>query len=396
MVYPGGAADSEKPQILAVDDERAGVDLVARALRKVGKVQTATSAEEGWTLAQSTKFDLVISDQRMPGTTGVELLKRIAEQDHHTGRILLTGYADINATIDAINEGGVHAYVSKPCPPDQLRMAATTILERTALARRNAELTDELSFKNEELEAALRTVRALIERVVASERLSAIGEMIANVVHDFRGPLSVILSAGRELAREEALPFDEVRELAQQMVAEGDRMTRMCGDLLDVTHVTVGEASREQEDLASVMSASIGALVRDASVAGVQIETDFEEGIRLALDEDRFRRAILNLGYNAIDAMPDGGVLRFRTVRDAGRVIVSVSDTGEGVPDEVRDRLFEPFATFGKQGGTGLGLAIVRKVVSEHEGEIEVGKPDGGGTVFQLVFRSPERAYEAE
>jgi signal transduction histidine kinase len=377
----------ENPQILVVDDEPAGVGVMARALKKLGRVQTATSAEEGWELAQATHFDLVVSDQRMPGMSGVELLGKIAEQDVHIGRILLTGYADIHATIDAINTGRIHEYVNKPCPPDQLRMSAGSVLERTMLARQNESLNVELGHKNEELEGALRTVRALVERVVESEKLSAIGAMIATVVHDFRAPLSVILSASREIVREESLPIDEVRELATQMVEEGDRMTRMCSELLDVTHVTVGEAQLEEENLADVLESALAVLLQDASHAGVDIDTEFEREIVLPLDEDRLRRAILNLGYNAVEAMPEGGRLKVTTRQVSDEIVISISDTGDGIPDEIRDRLFEPFVTSGKPRGSGLGLAIVSKVVGEHNGSVEVDKPEAGtGTVFHLRF----------
>lgn len=380
----------EQVEILVVDDEPMGAQVVARALRKLGRVSIATSAEEGWQLAESTRFDLVVSDQRMPGMSGVELLGKIAAQSAHIGRILLTGYADINATIDAINTGRIHQYLTKPCPPEQLRITAGSVLERVRLSRENATLTAELRHKNDELEAALRTVRALVERVVESERLSAIGEMIANVVHDFRGPLSVISSASREIANEGGLPDDEVHELARQMVDEGDRMIRMCSELLDVTHVTVGEAKMEPGDLADVLHSAVAALLHDASLAGVVIETDFDDELHVAIDQDRLRRAILNLGFNAIEAMGDGGVLRIEASQSHDETIISISDTGHGIPPELLDRIFEPFVTGGKERGTGLGLAIVSKVIREHGGSIEVGKPEGGGTVFHLRFPLPE------
>ena len=93
---------NEKPSVLAVDDERRGIELVARTLRKLADVSVATCGDDAWALFQKSEYDLVISDQRMSGMSGVELLSRIADREPFTGRILLTGYADIEATIDAI------------------------------------------------------------------------------------------------------------------------------------------------------------------------------------------------------------------------------------------------------------------------------------------------------
>ena len=91
-----------RTRILAVDDEQRGVELVKRILRSVADVEIAMSGEEGWELLQASDFDLVISDQRMPGISGVELLAKVAETSPDTGRILLTGYADTVDTVDAM------------------------------------------------------------------------------------------------------------------------------------------------------------------------------------------------------------------------------------------------------------------------------------------------------
>jgi signal transduction histidine kinase len=87
---------------------------------------------------------------------------------------------------------------------------------------------------------------------------------------------------------------------------------------------------------------------------------------------------------NALEAMPEGGVLRVATAREEASAVVSVADSGVGIPEEIRDRIFEPFVTARKKGGTGLGLAIVKKIVDDHGGTIEVTKPEGGGTTFSL------------
>ncbi len=131
-------------RVLAVDDEIRGVELVARILRRTASVTTAASGDEAWGLCERQPFDLVISDQRMPGISGVELLARIAEAHPGTGRILLTGYAETVDAVEAINRARVHAYLNKPCSPDQLLFTVRAVLDRVAVEQENARLASRL------------------------------------------------------------------------------------------------------------------------------------------------------------------------------------------------------------------------------------------------------------
>jgi len=374
-----------RPRILVVDDEPRGVELLARALHDVGEVEIATSGEDGWAIARRNPVEVVVSDQRMPGMTGVELLAHVADQDGDTGRILLTGYADLSATVDAINRGHVHAYLSKPCPPEQLRLTVQSVLDRVRLSRENAQLLSDLREKNAALETAMDDLRQAQERVVHAERLSAIGRMMAMVVHDFRGPLAVVRAAGGDVAREgHALPGDELRELGDTVREEADRMNQMCTELLETTRAGDGTAERRQGNLDVVVEAALACVAEDASLLGVRIDARLGAPKPIALDENRMRRALLNLFYNALEAMPQGGVLHVESGSEGQSVFARVADTGTGIPDSIRERLFEPFVTAGKSHGSGLGLAVVKKVVEDHGGSIDVGKPEGGGTVFRI------------
>ena len=233
--------DPSRPSILVVDDERRAVELLARTLRSEGRVETAATGDDAWVRAQEASFDVVISDQRMPGMTGVELFRLLAERDEHVGRILLTGYTDLEASVDAINRGRVHAYLHKPCAPDDVRLTVRAVLDRVRLARENARLVGELSEKNRELERTFTSLHVAQRRVLNSERLAAIGRLIAVIAHDLRTPLSVVRAAGGELLRESAaLGHAALAELGREVLAETDAMQRMCSELLEVTRVSEG------------------------------------------------------------------------------------------------------------------------------------------------------------
>jgi len=124
-----------KRQILVVDDEPRSLELMRRILRPIADVRTADSAEEAWEILQEQEFDLLITDQRMPGTQGVDLLSRVAEREDTLGRILLTGYTDLASITDAINLGQVHGYLRKPCDPDDVVDRVEMVLARVDQAR---------------------------------------------------------------------------------------------------------------------------------------------------------------------------------------------------------------------------------------------------------------------
>ncbi len=374
-----------RPRILVVDDEPRSVELMVRTLRRLGEVEAFTSADEAWARAQASPPDLVISDQRMPGMNGVELLAHVASLGVPIARVLITGYADIHATIDAINAGRIHAYVNKPWSPDQLVQMASALLDRVRLEHENNRLLATLATRNAELEAALGSAHEAQSRLLAAERLAAVGQMVAMIVHDIRGPLTVVRSATEELAREAgSLPADEIRALASGALDESERIMRMCSELLDATRATQDRSERSPCEIDEWAADVLATLAETAARDGILIETRLDSGVTLWVDVERLRRALLNLLYNAFEAMPDGGVVRVETIREGDLVSLRVADSGPGIPESIRAQLFEPFVTAGKVGGTGLGLAVVRKIVEDHGGSVSVEKAEGGGSLFEL------------
>ena len=173
-----------RPRILAVDDEPQANKLVARSLRAMGHVETAASGDAAWKLAERNDFDLVISDQRMPGMSGVELLTRIARKNLETGRILITAYADIADTITAINEGRVHAYLGKPCDPEQLQATAASVLELVGRSRLAPQTLLGVSGAMRETMDRVRQVAPTRLPVLILGETGVGKELVARAVHD--------------------------------------------------------------------------------------------------------------------------------------------------------------------------------------------------------------------
>src|SRR5436189_6196835 len=155
--------------ILVVDDEPDVVKSVKDLLRLDYKVLGATKAEDGMKLMAENQVDVVMTDQRMPETTGVEFLSHVRGPHPEATRLLFTGYADIRAVIDAINQGNVYRYITKPWDPQELQTVIHEACERYDLLVERQELLDELQQKNQELEKNSELKSAIIQ--VASHEL---------------------------------------------------------------------------------------------------------------------------------------------------------------------------------------------------------------------------------
>jgi signal transduction histidine kinase len=242
-----------------------------------------------------------------------------------------------------------------------------------AAAVENQRLVDDLRRSYDEL---ARAQRELVRR----ERLAAIGELSAVVAHEVRNPLAVIFNSLGSLQRL-LRPEGDVKLLLDIVQEEADRLNRTVGDLLDFARPARPSPSPEpverlvEEALAAALPRGPGGLV---------VHREHDPGLPpLSVDGRQLRQALVNLLANAVQAMPRGGTLAVRTLREGAHLRVEVCDSGPGVPAELRQRVFEPFYTT-KATGTGLGLAVVRRIAESHGGSTEVLPGPGGGACFVL------------
>jgi signal transduction histidine kinase len=233
--------------------------------------------------------------------------------------------------------------------------------------------------------------------LIASERLAALGTMAGMMVHDLRGPMTLIRGWAETLVGGDVPPA-EAAERARIIVEAVDRLERMTAETLDF--------ARGAEKLV-LRSVPLGLFLAElaagieAELPGLCVDRDFDVpgARRTSLDVDKIRRAVSNVAANAREAMGGEGRLRFSARVVAGgdaspdRLELVLADDGPGVPEEIRDRVFEPFVTLGKKRGTGLGLAVARRFVEDHGGSLELMPPEAAptrGAAFRFgLFLSP-------
>jgi two-component system sensor histidine kinase PilS (NtrC family) len=233
-----------------------------------------------------------------------------------------------------------------------------------------------------------------------AERLEGVAELSASLAHEIRNPLASIRSAVEQLARSPFSGADE-QTLARLVMRESDRLSRLLSEFLDFARVRV--ARTEPIDLARLAeSAARLAAASPNRPDGVQVTCDGEEDHFIVEgDEDLLHRAVFNLLLNAIQASPEVGEVRVElrpalpehlvgTRFEHGAVMLTVTDSGPGIPVELRDRLFDPFFTT-KPGGSGLGLAVVHRAIDAHRGLVFLDS-GSAGTRFTIVLPRAERS----
>ena len=224
----------------------------------------------------------------------------------------------------------------------------------------------------------LTDIKALQSQVELKQRLSQLGEMSAGISHELRNSMSVISGYAKLLRKKVDAPnIKRVDEIQSEI----ERMDRIISDLLDFAKPTF--LNLEQVVLNEQINETAASII--GSNESIDIVVNCDTTFSIKADALLLRQAFTNLLVNAIDAMPDGGKIEVDISSSNDKAEISVKDSGSGIPEEVRSKIFLPFFTT-KQEGTGLGLALVQKIIVSHSGSIDVESKEGEGAVFRIVL----------
>ena len=258
----------------------------------------------------------------------------------------------------------------------------------TEAKKREAELRD----RNRELSMTIAELKSAQQQVIRQERLRAFGQMASGVAHDFNNALTVIQG------------ITELLKCYPDYLEDGEKLDRYLG-MIDTAARDAGNVvrrlrkfyrGREENEVRQLVC--LNSLIEEAlslteprwrgqaqaSGATIRVSTELDEIPRLAANESELREALTNMIFNAVDAMPQGGEITIRTTAEGEGVVLTISDTGTGMTDEVREHCFDPFFTTKGPAGTGLGLASVYGIIQRHGGTMDVDGEEGVGTSFTL------------
>ncbi len=382
-----------RPTLLVVDDEPEVLRSVHDLLRMEYRVLTCNRGSDALKLLESaTEIHAIMTDQRMPEMSGVEILRRAREIRPEATRLLFTAYADIRAVVDAINQGSVYRYITKPWEPEELEALVRQAVEHHNLIVEKSRLMSELRESNLRLIEANRLKEAFLE--VASHELNTPVTVILGMTELWK-----MTQQGRQATANEAGWVERIQSAGKRLATTVDRMLKLArsGEFANAL-------SLRPIDLEASIRTTVQEIEPYLSARSQTVEIDIDPDLGQAeVDPAKFSDIFTNLLINAIKFAPDGSVIHVVAGPEGeDRVRFRISDEGIGIGTGERPYLFEPFFTgfdtkhhssgdyqYCKKG-MGLGLCLVKTFVDLHGGEIDVSSTPGKGSTFSFTLpRSP-------
>jgi signal transduction histidine kinase len=378
-------------RVLIVDDEEDLRYVYTRQLRGDGYLlDTAADGEEAIEKIRTNEYAVILTDMRMPRKDGLAVIAAAREHLPDAEIIVLTGHGSLENALQVFKAGNIFEYLLKPL--DDIGVLNTVVaraIERRNLRKHNRELFEQLQRAYEEL-------RQKSEMLIQQEKMSAIGVLAAGVAHELNNPLTAVVGFAQMIAEKlkknrpanwSDAEYERAQQALENLVQGAHRARDIVGSLLRFARATKPEA-RSFVD--------INQTLRDAFVFtehlllrhGIVLEKRLAPELPPVWgNAARLQHVFTNLLINAQQATPSGGIVRVITERadEPKGVWVHVEDTGEGIPPDALEQIFEPFYTR-KEHGTGLGLSIAKQIVEEHGGEIRVESELGKGSRFSVFL----------
>jgi signal transduction histidine kinase len=362
----------DKPVILVVDDQPQNIDLLEAHLIPQGyEIIQAVNGEEALEKYSGNKIDLVLLDVMMPVMNGYEVCRILKRRTEHMPVIMITSLCDRDSRITGI-ESGADDFLSKPFDSTELKLKIKNLLKT--------------KFVYDNVEKSCREIKALGE---LKDSLTSF------IVHDLRNPLSCIKGYLDLLASSDSLVKRDsfcVGEAIQNVKV----MMDMISNLLDMAKMENNETVVNSENcgLAVIVSSAIRGMAPLINEKAIHLsdKTDLSDA-RVKVQRDLIERVMQNLLSNAVHYTPAQGNIMIESEPDGKSdfVLISVSDSGSGIPKEYHLKIFDKFSTVETKkrrilGSTGLGLTFCKLAVELHGGKIWVEDRNGGGSVFRFTL----------
>ncbi len=335
-----------KAAVLVVDDEIDNVEALERLFRKSYTVYKATSAKDALPFLNKTDLAVIISDQRMPEMTGVEFLAESIKVTPDAIRILLTGYADIESVISAVNSGHIYRYITKPWDPVDLTNTVQKAVERF-------EIGQELKVRNAQLERALAELKSLDK---------AKSEFMILLNHELKTPLTTILSFV-ELIAESKLDEQQQRCISR-ITSASKRLQELIQDSLEFVSAETGQTKIHLSRFSSrELTHTLPDFVFDLmKQRGLELQTDVAE-FEVQADEKIVRNVLQRVLHNAAKFADAGSHVYFRAKKLDNRSLhFEIENQGPALDTKTIEHIFKPFSLneniLNHSTGTGLGLSI--------------------------------------
>jgi signal transduction histidine kinase len=385
--------DQRRHTLLVVDDEVDVLESLRHLFHRSYRVLTASSGDQALDHLRHNDVHLILSDQRMPGMSGDVFLSHARKLRPDAIRMLFTGYADIQAVINAVNEGHIFRYILKPWDAVELEGVIRQAAEQYELLAERKRLIAELQATNAKL------TQANAELAEAGQLKSAFIEVAS---HEFNTPITLMLGLSELLRLLNPDRDEQERALVERISESARQLGRLVTNTLTLMRAADFRQTlqRAPVELAPLLCKVAGQVMPFVQARKLRLTVEIADDLgTFEVDPDKLAASVVNLLTNAIKFTPDGGEIALRaSLVEPDEARIQVADRGIGLEPRAVNRLFQPFFTqfdpslhssgdFGfKKRGLGLGLSIVKQFVELHGGRISAESTLGEGTTVTILL----------
>ncbi|MEC9397056.1 MAG: hybrid sensor histidine kinase/response regulator [Myxococcota bacterium] len=398
----------EPRTLLVIDDEPDILDAIRRLFRKRYRVLVAQTTSEAREMLANEHVEVVLCDQRLPRSSGIEFLTDIRETHPNIVRVLFTGYTNLDDIVDAINQGHVYRYISKPWQPAELRLLIDQAFEHYAHMKEREKLLSDLKAANLELAAKNDQLTLANEQL---ETVNRVRQVFMEVIsHELNTPIAIIIGYVFLLKRELGEDLSSVSTKALDRVEASSRRLKQISERIFQMMSLDDPSNALHPELVSIRDFAIE-LHNQVDPFLQRREQKLASSIDLAGDElyadpSKLLDIFTHLTMNAIKFSRNGETIYFMarpSPENPDEVALSIRDNGIGISEEDRGQIFDLFFSsfrtehhssgdfeFGKRG-MGLGLSIAKHFTEMHGGRIECVSEEGRGSTFTVYLpRNPK------
>ncbi len=389
-----------RPVVMFVDDEEHILKSLRRLFRKEGyEILPYSDPKEALEVIKEKEIDVIVSDQRMPGMSGSELLAEAREANPDAVRIMLTGYTDLESAEEAINKGQVWRFLVKPWNDEDLRVTVRQAVNVVEMRRSQKRMTAQIRQQNMELarlneqlqqraENSEHKLEKFQEKIADTDKLASLGLMAGGVAHELNNPLGGILTM-TQLVLDELPEDSDIRDDLKEIEEATLHCRGIVSNLLNFARQG-REPKFEQLQMLEVINVSTRLVRHHFKNKDINLDVEVPEDLPLLWgDVSKLQQVFVNLITNASQAMPGGGMIKVKAyvAEDGKNIAIDVIDHGVGIPEHKLENIFDPFYTTKEEGqGTGLGLSVTYGTIKEHQGEIAVESTEGKGARFTVYL----------
>jgi two-component system, probable response regulator PhcQ len=377
----------KKFAILYVDDEEKSLKYFARAFGDEFRVFTAATAPEGFKLLEehADEIGLLLTDQRMPGETGVWLLERARQMRPHILRILVTAFADFDAAIAAVNSGAIYKYVHKPWDPPQLELTLRQALE--------------FFMVQTERDQLLLEKMSVLRNMMIADRIVSLGMLAAGLSHHIKNSMVAVKTflelAPMKMSEEKAggatLRDPEFwRDYHRNVQGQIEKINSLLGDLRSSADNHAATQFADEVSLSAAVGAALEMLKEQFAARKIEIENKIPGSLPvLHADKLKFYRLFELLFQDELAMLPAGSKISLAAeLKNAGtkpEIVLQICDNGPGLPQQALNVILDPFVVHaGAPSEYGINLMACFFIVHHHGGKIEAQSQPGRGNTFTL------------